>query len=107
MTGEVWAVCPADPLLEDVAHVAERGATRLFPDIESLLVPLGKRSVPRAVEVPVLHSITQIEVYSTCNLGASNCSFLPQAKKIAKKIEVRLYPNIGLAQMNKGGDKKN
>ena len=24
-----------------------------------------------------------------------------------KKIEVQLYPNIGLAQMNKGGDKKN
>jgi hypothetical protein len=49
----------------------------------------------------------QIEVYSTCNLGASNCSFLPQTKKVAKKIEVRLYSNIGLTQMDEGRDKKN
>jgi hypothetical protein len=39
----------------------------------------------------------KIEVYSTCNLGASNCSLLPQTEKIAKKIEMQLYPNIGLA----------
>jgi len=74
-------VRPADPLLGDIAHVAERGAARLFPHIEPLLVPFGERSVLRAVEVPVLHSITQIEVYSTCNLGASNCSLLPQKKR--------------------------
>jgi hypothetical protein len=60
-----------------------------------------------AVEVPVLHSIAQIEVYSTYNLGASNCSFLPQEKKKAEEIEVRLYSNRGLAQIDKCGDKKN
>jgi hypothetical protein len=59
------------------------------------------------VQVAILHSITKVEVYSTCNLGASNCSLLPQAEKITKKIEVRLYANIGLAQMDKSGDKEN
>jgi len=100
-------VRPADPLLGDVAHVTERGAARLFPDIEPLLVPFSEGSVPWAVELPVLHPITKIEVYSTCNLGASNCSFLPQTKKVTKEVEVRLYSNIGLAQMNKGGEMKN
>jgi len=103
----LWTVRPADPLLGDVAHVAERGAARFFMDVEPLLVPFGERSVLWAAEVPVLHPIAQIEVYSTCNLGASNCPFLPQTEKIAKKIEVRLYSNIGLAQMNKGGKKEN
>jgi len=49
----------------------------------------------------------KIEVYSTCNLGASNRSLLPQTEKITEKIEVRLYSNIGLAQMDKSGNKKN
>ena len=103
LTGELWAVCPTDPLLGNVPHVTERGAARLFPDVEPLLVPFGERSVPRTVEIPVLHPVTKIEVYSTCNLGASNCSLLSQTEK----IEVRLYPNIGLAQMDKSGNKKN
>ena len=80
---------------------------RLFPDVEPLLIPFGERSIPRAVEIPVLHPVAQIEVYSTCNLGASNCSLLPQTEKVAEEIEVRLYPNIGLAQMDESRNKKN
>ena len=80
MSGKSRAVRRADPLLGNVAHVAERGAARLFPDIEPLLVPFGERSILWAVEIPVLYPITQIEVYSTYNLGASNCSLLPQAE---------------------------
>jgi hypothetical protein len=49
----------------------------------------------------------KIEVYSTCNLGASNRSLFPQTEKITKKIEVRLYSNIGLAQMDESGNEKN
>jgi len=107
MPSEFRAVCPADPLLGDVAHVAERGTPWFFPDVEPLLVPFGQRSVLWAAEIPVLHPITQIEVYSTYNLRASSCSLLPQTKKITKKVDVQLYPNIGLAQMNEGGDEKN
>jgi len=102
-----WTVYPTDPLLGDVAHVAECGAAWLFPDVEPLLVPFGERCVLGAAEVLVLHPVTQIEVFSTCNLGASNCSFLPQKEKITKEIEVRLCSNIGLAQMDECGDKKN
>jgi len=35
------------------------------------------------------------------------CSFLPQTEKIAEEIEVWLYSNIGLAQMDECGDKEN
>jgi len=107
MPSEFRVVYPADPLLGDIAHIAERGTTRFFPDVEPLLVPFGQRSVPWAAEIPVLHPIAQIEVYSTCNLRASNCPLLPPTKKITKKVEVRLYSNIGLAQINEGGDEKN
>ena len=102
-----WTVYPADPLLGDVAHVAERGVARLFPDVEPLLVPFGERSVLWAAEVPVLHPIAQIEVYSTCNLGAYNCSFLLQTEKITEEVEVRLYSNIGFAQVNEGRNEEN
>jgi hypothetical protein len=37
----------------------------------------------------------KIEVYSTCNLRASNRSFIPPADQVAEEIKVRLYPNIG------------
>jgi len=49
----------------------------------------------------------EIEVYSTFNLGASYRSILPQAEQIAEEIKVRLYPDIGLAQVNKSRNKKN
>jgi len=58
------------------------------------------------VQITVLRPITKVEVYSTCNLGASNRSLLSQTKKIAKEIEVRFYANIGLAQMDKSENKK-
>jgi len=60
-----------------------------------------------ALSVPVLHLVAQIEVYSTCNLGASNCSFLLQTEKIMEEVEVRLYSNIGFAQVNEGRNKEN
>ena len=75
--------------------------------MEPLLVPFGEGSVPWAAEVPVLHPVAQIEVYSTCNLGASNCSFLPQTEKIAEEVEVRLYSNIDLAQVNERRNEEN
>jgi len=50
----------------------------LLPDVETPLVPLGEGGVPWAAEVAALHPVVKIEVYSTCNLGASNCSLLPQ-----------------------------
>ena len=80
LTSILWPVCPPDPLLGDVADVAKRGAARLLPDIEPPLVPLSERGVPSAAKIPVLHPVTEIEVYSTCNLRASNCSFVPQAE---------------------------
>jgi len=107
MPSELRAVCLADPLLGVVAHVAEHGAAWLFPDGEPLLVPFGQRGVPWATEIPVLHPITQIEVYSTYNLGASNCPLFPQTEKITEEVEVRFYSNIGLAQVNEGGNEKN
>ena len=97
MTSILWTICPANPLLRNVANVAERGAVWLLSDVEPRLVPLGEGGVPRAAEVTVLHPVVKIEVYSTCNLRASNYSLLPQTKQIAKEIEMRLYPNIGLA----------
>ena len=70
-------VCLANPLIGDIAHVTERGTAQLFPDIEPPPVPLGEGGVPWAAEVASLHSVVKIQVYSTCNLRASNCSLLP------------------------------
>jgi len=48
-----------------------------------------------------------MEVYFTCNIGAANCSFLPQTEKITEEVEVRLYSNIGMAQVDKGRNEEN
>jgi len=55
----------------------------------------------------VLHPVAQIEVYSMCNLGASNCSFLPQAKQVSKQIKMWFDTDEGFTKMNESGDKKN
>jgi len=78
LTSILWTIYPANPLLRNIADVVERGAARLLPDVEPPLLPLDEGGVPWAAEVTVLHPTVKIEVYSTCNLGASNCSLLPQ-----------------------------
>ena len=80
LTSVLWPVRPTDPLLGDVADVAKRDAARLLPDVEPPLVPLSEGGVSGAAKIPIFHPVAEIEVYSTCNLGASNCSFLPQAE---------------------------
>ena len=97
LTNVLRPICPVDPLLWDLADVTECGATRFLLDIEPPLVPFGKGGVPWAAEVAVLRTIVKIEVYTTCNLGASNRSLLPQAEQVTEEIKVRLCPNIGLA----------
>ena len=51
-------VCPADPLLGNVADITECGAARLLPDVEPSLVPLSQGGVPWVAEVTILHSVT-------------------------------------------------
>jgi len=80
LTSILWTICPGNPLLGNIADIIERGTARLLPDVEPPLVTLGEGGVSRAAEVTVLHPVAKIEVYSTCNLGASNCSLLPQTK---------------------------
>ena len=107
LTGVLRPICPADPVLRNISNITKSSAARFFPNVEPPLVPLCERGVPRAIEVTVFHSVMEIEVYSTFNLGASYRSILPQAEQIAEEIKVRLYPDIGLAQVNKSRNKKN
>ena len=49
---------PACPLLQNVAHVAQRDHVRLFVDVEPFLVPVIERRVPWVVQVLGFHAIT-------------------------------------------------
>jgi len=100
LIGVLWLFYPAGPLLWNVANVAERGTPWLFPNIEPPPIPFSKGCALGAAEIVVLHLVTQIEVYSTCNLGASNCSLLSQAKQVPEQIKVQFNPHKNLAKVN-------
>ena len=53
-----------------------------------------------------LHPITEVEVHTSGYLRAA-ASFLPQAEKMAKEVEMGLEATICFAKMNEGGDKEN
>ena len=99
-------LCPACPLLRNIAHVAQRYRTQLFVDVEPFLVPVIERRVPWAVQVLGFHAVTEVEVYTPSYLQTT-ASFLSQTEKMAEKIEMGLEAAIRFAKMNEGGDKKN
>jgi hypothetical protein len=104
LPGVLWSVRLAHPLLWNIANITE---SRAVWDVKPLLVPFRQGSVLKAVEVMILHSIAKIEVYSTSNLGASNCPLLPQAEQITKENEMRHYPHKSFTKMDESGNQEN
>ena len=95
----------ACPLLQNVAHIAQRDCVRLFTDVEPFLVPVIERRVPWVVQVLGFHAVMEVEVHTPGYLRTA-ASFLPQTEKMVEKIEMGLEAAICFAKMYESCDKE-
>jgi hypothetical protein len=103
---QLWPLILGHSLLQNIPNVAQSSAIGLFVNVKPLLVPISERGVPGTAQELLLHSISECQVHSTGNFGATLGPLLPQAKQIAKEVKMGLDSHIRLTKMDKDGNKE-